>query len=276
MESIGKNIAQMRREKQLTQDSLAKAIGISPQAVSKWENGGVPDIELLPKLADFFEVSIDALFGRERNKKDIQNLLAEKFCDTTSEKKFDLCFDLCWAMERCFMDTNLEHGGTIEEIRNDLAPNNRRYSSIQTDNGFTLMGLDGVLPYYLLVPDSPDKEKGYFENIDYPKLFKDLSDKDFFDSLVLLNRRNFEIGFNEDLLVSSLNICESKVASIIQTMRKYHLLNVITAECGGKLTKVYTYRPNPAIAAMLIFAREIIQRPNSYTYFMAARSAPYL
>ncbi|TNJ53764.1 helix-turn-helix transcriptional regulator [Paenibacillus hemerocallicola] len=38
--------------------------GVPPQAVSKWESGGSPDVDLLPVLADFFGVSIDILFGR--------------------------------------------------------------------------------------------------------------------------------------------------------------------------------------------------------------------
>ena len=51
---IGKNIADLRKKKGVKQDELARFVGVSAQAVSKWENGGVPDTELLPKIADFF------------------------------------------------------------------------------------------------------------------------------------------------------------------------------------------------------------------------------
>ena len=64
LETIGKQIASLRKEKGITQDELAQYVGVSVQAVSKWENGGAPDIELLPKIADFFSTTIDALFGR--------------------------------------------------------------------------------------------------------------------------------------------------------------------------------------------------------------------
>ena len=48
----------------MTQDELAEYLGISYQAVSKWENGNtMPDITMLPKLATFFGVSIDELFS---------------------------------------------------------------------------------------------------------------------------------------------------------------------------------------------------------------------
>ena len=65
IEMIGKQIASLRKEKGIKQEELAKYVGVSTQAVSKWENGGVPDIELLPKISDFFSVSIDSLFGRK-------------------------------------------------------------------------------------------------------------------------------------------------------------------------------------------------------------------
>ena len=61
---IGANIKKLRTENNITQDALATAIGVTPQAVSRWESeGGYPDIELLPALADFFSVSVDELIG---------------------------------------------------------------------------------------------------------------------------------------------------------------------------------------------------------------------
>ena len=64
IQTIGVQIAKLRKEKNITQEELAKNLDISAQAVSKWENGGSPDLELLPKIADYFNVSIDYLFGR--------------------------------------------------------------------------------------------------------------------------------------------------------------------------------------------------------------------
>ena len=64
--SVGKNIAELRKNKGVTQEQLAKAINISFQAVSKWENGvSVPDTLVLPRIADYFNVSIDYLIYGE-------------------------------------------------------------------------------------------------------------------------------------------------------------------------------------------------------------------
>lgn len=59
-------IAKCRKELGLTQEGLAQQLGVTNQAVSKWESGqSCPDIALLPKIADLFGITIDALFGRE-------------------------------------------------------------------------------------------------------------------------------------------------------------------------------------------------------------------
>lgn len=64
-EIIGNNIMTLRKEHGLTQEQLANALGISYQAVSKWETGNAcPDISTLPLLADLFSVSVDQLIGR--------------------------------------------------------------------------------------------------------------------------------------------------------------------------------------------------------------------
>lgn len=64
--TLGQKIGSLRREKNLTQEELAERLGVSAQAVSKWENDvSCPDIMLLPKLAQIFGVSTDNLLGCE-------------------------------------------------------------------------------------------------------------------------------------------------------------------------------------------------------------------
>lgn len=66
---LGENILKLRKENGLTQEKLASMIGVSFQAVSRWENGtAYPDIELIPKIASIFQVSIDSLLGYQTEK----------------------------------------------------------------------------------------------------------------------------------------------------------------------------------------------------------------
>lgn len=62
--TIEKIISEKRKAMGLTQQQLAEKLHVSYQAVSKWENGtSCPDIDLLPRLASVFQISIDALLG---------------------------------------------------------------------------------------------------------------------------------------------------------------------------------------------------------------------
>jgi transcriptional regulator with XRE-family HTH domain len=63
-QSMGKRIMFLRKDKGLTQEQLAERVGVSPQAVSKWENdASCPDITILPMLADVLGVTTDELLG---------------------------------------------------------------------------------------------------------------------------------------------------------------------------------------------------------------------
>ena len=64
--TLGNRIAQYRKNMSITQEALAQQLGVTNQAVSKWESDQCcPDVALLPKLADIFGITLDALFGRE-------------------------------------------------------------------------------------------------------------------------------------------------------------------------------------------------------------------
>lgn len=73
MPAIGDTIARLRKERSLTQESLAECLGVSAQTISKWESSTTcPDIMLLPVLADFFGVTVDDLYGRTGEEKRIR------------------------------------------------------------------------------------------------------------------------------------------------------------------------------------------------------------
>jgi len=69
--TIGENIKKYRAVRQITQKQLANFLGITEQAVSRWENGsGYPDITMLPSIASFFAVTTDDLLGLNMNERE--------------------------------------------------------------------------------------------------------------------------------------------------------------------------------------------------------------
>ena len=63
---LGENIRRMRKEKSLTQEALAEALGVTVGAVYKWEADlSIPEVEMLVRIADLFDTSVDAILGYE-------------------------------------------------------------------------------------------------------------------------------------------------------------------------------------------------------------------
>lgn len=78
-QTLGKRIAANRKRMKLTQDQLAEQLGVTAQAVSKWENDqSCPDITMLPLLAEIFAISTDELLGREAPPPTLQGEVVEE------------------------------------------------------------------------------------------------------------------------------------------------------------------------------------------------------
>ena len=79
--NFGKKLMELRVAKGITQEELASALDISNKTISKWENDvSGPDLTMLVKLADYFEVSTDVLLGRKEEKKvDIGSVIENEF-----------------------------------------------------------------------------------------------------------------------------------------------------------------------------------------------------
>ena len=69
---LGEKIKMLRKRDGRRQDDLANALGVTNQAVSRWEaNKGYPDMEMIPAIANYFHVSIDELFGYDNERETI-------------------------------------------------------------------------------------------------------------------------------------------------------------------------------------------------------------
>ena len=92
---FGENLKRLRKEKELTQETLAEFLNVSFQTVSKWERGETyPDITTLPIISRFFDISIDDLLGvnKSREEKQINEYL--KLYDNMKLKDLTLTFNM--------------------------------------------------------------------------------------------------------------------------------------------------------------------------------------
>lgn len=77
--TLGEKIKELRKRDGRKQEDLANALGVSNQAVSRWEkDGSYPDMELIPAIANYFNVSIDELFGYSKDRQEKLKSILEK------------------------------------------------------------------------------------------------------------------------------------------------------------------------------------------------------
>lgn len=70
---IGKKIRELRAEKLVTQEQLAVFLGVTPQAISRWESKySYPDLELIPSIAEYFSVTTDELLGVNKTERELR------------------------------------------------------------------------------------------------------------------------------------------------------------------------------------------------------------
>lgn len=76
--NIGEKIRELRKRDGRKQEDLANALGVTSQAVSRWEaGGGYPDMNMIPAIANYFHITIDELFGYNNDR----NLKIREYCD---------------------------------------------------------------------------------------------------------------------------------------------------------------------------------------------------
>ena len=99
---LSEQLKELRRRDGRTQEELAAALGVTSQAVSRWECGTCyPDMELMPSIANYFGVSIDQLFGYENERSKKVDALAVKIHEMNCENNgVDVSMDACIALAR--------------------------------------------------------------------------------------------------------------------------------------------------------------------------------
>lgn len=115
MEQIyfGERISALRKERGMTQEALAQRLGITNQAVSKWESDQCcPDIMQLPALADIFEISMDALFGRPEPERERAPAGPEYWVDGLPWENDDNLYAVCYKGHRLMQFKDVPTSGS--------------------------------------------------------------------------------------------------------------------------------------------------------------------
>lgn len=115
--TIGEKIAMLRKGRNITQTELAEFLFLAPQTVSRWESGGGdPDIALLPKIAAFFGVSIDELFGMTSLKRTED--LVSKYSVLRDDRSFQEAMEYIDSQLQT-IDASVKNGADASELERE-------------------------------------------------------------------------------------------------------------------------------------------------------------
>ena len=216
-------ISKLRKNKKLTQEQLATAINISPQAISKWEKGtSLPDIQTLPLIADYFNVSIDYLFyGQDISYGEIYEKIYDKVAthEQMSKKSYEDTLSIFGAAH---------HGISCGNIRGRDGKLYNNPAHISNENGISLLSGKG---YGAIIT------RDFFENISKytaelaTKILSAISQKNNFlacMAIISMSDISFEelkekLIFDDDTLRKSLD-CLIEANIVIEKKSKHKAL----------------------------------------------------
>ena len=254
--SLSDNIKKLRLEKNLTQEQLATKLGISAQAVSKWETSETyPDGSLLVPLANELEVSLDVLFDNEAvTMSDISERIINLIYNTESTERFNIARDICWQIERGLFNCRME---IEKQYDPDEIKNQKSASYILDDNGFTIVST-GKDPFFSLFPE-PSEGYGHFLNDkeDLQKIFAALSHTDTMNALIYLYRKRENYVFEGSVLARDCDISDDKIDNVLDNLSRLKVIRKQILNINCEERTLYYSRPNHKLLALFIMAREI-------------------
>lgn len=297
--NIGENIRKYRLRKGLTQEMLASAVGVSGQAVSKWECGeSIPDGMLFIPIADALEISLDRLCGYEKvYESDIYGAIMELISGTPEDEQIEKAREICWQVEKglflrytaqVFGGKERDFGYSPDELSNRVNP-----SALSNNDGFTfisnLSGGRGV-PFFSIFRE-PEDGFGSVLKYDekYREFFEALSDEYVLKALFYIYTQEPQMSanyfdghmymFEKEALAAECGIPVDKIDGVVEKLRMVSERKFDPPreyEINGEKKILYTISQRYEIVALLAILNETIYHTYTFDLMRNYRSVPYL
>jgi len=238
---------------------------VSTQAVSKWENGGTPDLELVPFIATYFNVTTDYLFDMKGS--DIVNIdkkLAKYIQSFELENRMNVVYDLAFKMSIATRGAEIED----QEEFNELIKDDDMFSTIIGPEVISITSLAKNNKIFMCLPkdDKSDYSKMLISKDQQRKFCEYLSDELFYNILVFLHSRNGE-NFTEQLLIDNLHITYDEAKSVLEKMEEFKIVSCADVPINDTTVELYAVLQNPQIVGLIAMLDMVVNKPNTYYYY---------
>lgn len=246
---IGEKIAELRKARGMTQENLAAEIGVSSQAISKWENGtNMPDIMLLPIIADVFGVTVDELYGVSRQ----SDVESDKY---NQYKAPDFAWEsILETLGKIWESTgDWGSGKFVPEIKKQFE-DNRAQSMICSDTG----GAALITPNLGIVIKEASRE--IFTDDAAGELLAGLS-KPVVRKILLYNWENKNAAYTVSALAKKCEITVDEASEALNFLAKYSIVKKSTLDVGDEEIDLFNpldFLVYTKLAAIIMLAEKII------------------
>lgn len=255
---LGANIKKFRNIKGITQEELGKLIGVTTQAVSKWERGGMPDAGILPSISSVLDVSIDSLFGNNQSS-NLETMIIDELSKLDEKSGFDRAFLLCWAIEMGLTGDNLLKYKFTADMVTDLNDtcNHEYFSKLLSDNGMVSASLSHGYRYFFLMPEPEEGFAKCLNDIDMlSDTFSLLSDKRILSIIFYMYQRK-NTAVSSSLISSKTGISEDNVIMLMKKLCYRNLADCNEIETENGIIYSYTYKQECSLLPLLYYAKEL-------------------
>lgn len=274
IEKIGERICALRKQCAMTQEALGERLGVSGQAVSKWENGGIPDTYFLPLLAEVFSVTTDELLGIEPStkvftKENLFRILSNSYNNEESEIADD-CFEAVWAILQRISHSSGLQSQKYNKFSNMQVQNvgkNAVNSENFTDNGVVYISFSKDFPLLWAVKDADGLTERLLSNKNMWQFLDDLGNADF-RRLLLFSQSIEKSKLNLmtiDFLSNTLGIPAEHMQNLADKLVFYSLMLKRTVKIDEKDIELYEACENCYLLPMLMLASLVCPLPGGDT-----------
>lgn len=280
---IGIQIARCRKAAGLTQEELGKAVGVSTQAVSRWECGGTPDVTLLPAIADRLGITIDALFGRDNGEAvDIFQTMRSWIRSLPREQVMDQLNRLVWSgiIQIPFDSDAVDHLPYLKschEVNSGLGtPDTILCSNLETDQGIYFGVCAEDLAFTTLLPKPEKGYDAYFPDHEKARsLFSLLLQPGCLELLEFIMAQEDRF-YTVEFLAEGIGSTPDALAPLLERLRETGLVHYTTVGTLQGLEQVYSIGHASALVPLFYLVR-ILSQDHMYHYLnYSSRSKPLL
>ena len=294
--AICQTIVKYRKAAGLSQQKLGELVGVSPQAISRWENGGMPDAASMPKLAQVLGCSLDDLYGVSTSvPSNIEDLITRELRRLPEDDRLKRGISIAWHVLKILIssgfssDESFQHNfDMLSSIDNTppeaCIPPDAHPSSIPsaticnalTNHAIMQASTAPDFKYVLLMADPADGYGTIFRNVDaYRDFYALLCRPGRLDILLLGMTLPPDKNFTRDYICAHLELSREQVQEALDDLCDHQLLQFHSIQDTDGDVFAYKVFVDPCLIYFLHFSSLLMRNNNGY-YSMntSSRTAP--